>query len=89
MIIGVDTDWTVSASEYSSVVLTSVLKNMNVAVFEAVKAVKEETFAGGLYVGTLANGGVGLAPVTGASDELKAELDAVTQGIIDGSIAVR
>ncbi|MEN9563733.1 MAG: hypothetical protein RIR73_1977 [Chloroflexota bacterium] len=89
MIIGVDTDWTVSASEYSSVILTSVLKNMNVAVFEAVKAVKEETFAGGLYVGTLANGGVGLAPVAGASDELKAELDAVTQGIIDGSIAVR
>jgi basic membrane protein A len=89
MVIGVDTDWTVSASEYSSVVLTSVLKNMNVAVFEAVKAVQDETFAGGLYVGVLGNNGVGLADVAGASDELKAELDAVKQGIIDGAIAVR
>ena len=89
MIIGVDTDWTVSASEYSSVILTSVLNNMNVAVFEAVKQVQDGTFAGGLYVGVLGNNGVGLADVAGASDELKAELDAVKQGIIDGSIAVR
>lgn len=89
MIIGVDVDWTVSASEYSDVILTSVLKNMNVAVFEAIKSVQDGTFAGGLYVGTLANNGVGLADVKGASDELKAGLDAVKQGIIDGSISVR
>ena len=89
MVVGVDTDWTVSASEYSDVVLTSVLKNMNVAVFEAIKSVQDGTFAGGLYVGTLANNGVGLADVSGASDELKAGLEAVKQGIIDGTIAVR
>jgi basic membrane protein A len=89
MVVGVDTDWTVSAPEYSDVILTSVLKNMNVAVFEAVKAVQDGTFAGGLYIGVLANNGVGLADVKGASDELKSELDAVKQGIIDGAIAVR
>jgi basic membrane protein A and related proteins len=89
MVVGVDTDWTVSASEYTDVVLTSVLKNMNVAVFEAIKSVQDETFAGGLYVGTLANNGVGLADVKGASDELKSELDAVKQGLIDGSITVK
>ena len=89
MVIGVDTDWTVSASEYSSVILTSVLKNMNVAVFEAIKQVQDGTFAGGVYAGTLANNGVGLADVAGASDELKAELDAVKQGIIDGAIPFR
>ena len=89
MIIGVDTDWTVSASEYSDVILTSVLKNMNVAVFEAIKTVTDGTFAGGLYVGTLANNGVGLADVAGASDELKAELDAAKQGLIDGTITFR
>ncbi len=87
MIIGVDTDWTVSASEYSDVILTSVLKNMNIAVFDTIKAVQDGTFAGGVYVGTLANNGVGLADVKGASDELKAELDAIKQSIIDGSIA--
>lgn len=89
MIVGVDTDWTVSASEYSDVILTSVLKNMNVAVFDAVKAVTDGTFAGGIYVGTLANNGVGLAEVAGASDELKSELDAIKQGLIDGSITIQ
>jgi basic membrane protein A len=86
-IIGVDTDWTVSASEYTDVILTSVLKNMNVAVFDAAKAFVDGTFAGGVYVGTLANNGVGLAAVAGASDELNSELDAIRAGIIDGSIA--
>jgi basic membrane protein A and related proteins len=89
MIVGVDTDWTVSASEYNDVILTSVLKNMNVAVFEAIKSLQDGTFAGGLYVGTLGNNGVGLADVAGGSDELKAELDAVKQGLIDGSITVK
>ena len=89
MIIGVDVDWTVSASEYSDVILTSVLKNVNVAVYDSAKAVVEGTFAGGVYTGTLANGGVGIAEVSGASDALKAELEAIQQGIIDGSISVQ
>ena len=88
-IVGVDTDWTVSAAEYKDVVLTSVLKNMDVAVFNATKAAKEGTFKGGIYTGTLADNGVGIAPVTGASAELNAELDAIKKGIIDGSIPVQ
>ncbi|MER3458375.1 MAG: BMP family ABC transporter substrate-binding protein, partial [Chloroflexota bacterium] len=51
-IIGVDTDWTVSAPEFADVTLTSVMKNMDVAVFDFIKAVKEGTFKGGTYVGT-------------------------------------
>jgi basic membrane protein A len=86
-IVGVDTDWTVSASEYSDVVLTSVMKNMDVAVFNAVESAMEGTFDGGTYVGTLADNGVGIAEVTGASDELKSELETIKQGIIDGSIS--
>lgn len=85
-IIGVDTDWTVSSPEYTDIILTSILKNMNIAVYDAIKAQVDGTFAGGVYVGTVANGGVGLADVAGASDELKAGLEAVKQGIIDGSI---
>jgi len=87
-IVGVDTDWTVSASEYTDVILTSVLKNMNVAVFDAIKAAKEGTFKGGIYVGTLVNEGVDIAPVAGASSELTAELDAIKQQLIDGSLTV-
>jgi basic membrane protein A len=87
-IVGVDTDWTVSASEYTDVMLTSVLKNMNVAVFESVKAAQDGTFKGGVYVGTLSNAGVDIAPVAGASSELTAELEAIKAQLIDGSLTV-
>ena len=88
MIVGVDTDWTVSAAEYTDVILTSVKKNMDVAVYDTIKAAKDGTFKGGTYVGTLANNGVGLAAVTGASDTLKAELDQIKADIISGKITV-
>jgi basic membrane protein A len=87
-IVGVDTDWTVSASEYTDVILTSVLKNMDVAVFDAVKAAQDGTFKGGAYVGTLVNDGVGIADVAGAASELTAELDAIKAQLIDGSLTV-
>ncbi len=87
-IVGVDTDWTVSAPEYKDVILTSVMKNMNVAVYDAIKAAKDGSFKGGVYTGTLANGGVGLADVNGASADLKAELDAAKKALSDGSLTV-
>jgi len=88
MIIGVDTDWTVSASEYTDVILTSVLKNMDVAVFDATKAAVDGTFKGGIYSGTLANNGVGLAAVKGASAELTAALDKLKADLISGAVSV-
>jgi basic membrane protein A len=87
-IIGVDTDWTVSASEYSDVIFTSVLKNMNTAVFDAIQAVADGTFAGGVYVGTLENDGVGLAEVSGASSELTGELDQLKADLISGTVTI-
>lgn len=90
MLIGVDTDWCISAEEFCPVVLTSVLKNMDVAVRDAIKMAVEGEFEGGTYVGTLANDGVGLAPFhefeDDVPDDLRAELDEVRQGIIDGTI---
>ncbi|MFN2108546.1 MAG: BMP family protein [Anaerolineae bacterium] len=90
-VIGVDTDWTVSAAEYKDVVFTSVMKNMDVAVFDTIKAVQADDFAGFKgenYVGTLANDGVGIAPV--ASGALPAgisdELDQIKADIIAGKI---
>jgi len=91
MLIGVDTDWCVSAAEYCDVTLTSVLKNMDVAVFDAIKRAQEGTFEGGTYVGTLDNDGVGIAPFNefedDVPDDLKAELDEVKQGVIAGTIS--
>jgi basic membrane protein A len=86
-IIGVDTDWTVSAPEYADIVLTSVLKNMDVAVFTAIEDASTSDFGGfggELYVGTLENGGVGLAHVIGGVD-LDA-IDAVRDALIRGEI---
>lgn len=91
MLIGVDTDMVISAPEYKDVILTSVLKNMDVAVFEAIKAVKEGTFKGGTYVGTLANNGVGLAPFHEFEDDvpqsLKDELEQLKKDIIAGKVS--
>ena len=89
MIVGVDTDWTVSASEYSDVILTSVLKNMNVAVFDAIKAAKDGTFKGGIYTGTLANNGVGIASVKGATADLNTALETLKKDLISGAVKVQ
>ncbi len=90
MMIGVDTDWYISAPEYKDVYLTSVMKNMDVAVYNAIEQVVEGKFHGGVYVGTLANNGVGIAPFHNfdkkVPDSLKAELQKVRQGIMDGTI---
>ncbi len=90
-LIGVDTDWTVSASEYKDIILTSVLKNMDVVVFDTIKAVEADDFAGfkgETYVGTLANNGVGIASVASGAvpASLKAELDGIKADIIAGQI---
>jgi len=89
MIIGVDVDQTISAAEYKDVILTSVLKNVNVAVYDATKSAVDGTFKGGVYLGTLANGGVGLAAVNGASADLTAALDKLKADIISGAVSVK
>jgi basic membrane protein A len=91
-LIWVDTDGFVSASEYGSLFLTSVEKKMDVAVFDAMKSVVDGTYQGGIYSGTLENGGVGIAPYhdfdSQIPDELKSKIDELKQGIIDGSVSV-
>jgi basic membrane protein A len=89
LIIGVDTDWTVSAPQYSDVVLTSILKNMDVVVFDVIQTTLEGNFSGGVYVGTLQNEGVGIAAVNGASEELLAALEMIRADIISGNITPR
>lgn len=92
MIIGVDTDWYVSASEFKQVYLTSVIKNMDVAVFDAIKQGVDGRFRGGTYVGTLANNGVDIAPFHMYENQVpakvKADLPKIRQGLINGSISV-
>ena len=90
-IIGVDDDWTASAPEYADIILTSVMKNINVAVFDSIKQVADpdfDGFNGEVYVGTLENNGVGLAPIAegAVSDEVLEALDDVEASIIQGEL---
>jgi basic membrane protein A len=89
-IIGVDSDWTLTAAEYTDVILTSIMKLMDASVFDATQQLLDGTFAGGVYVGTLANDGVGLGTTNEAVPaELLAEVEALKQQIIDGEIVTR
>ena len=92
MLIGVDTDWYVSAAEFKEIYLTSVLKMIDVAVYDAVKMVVDGTFEGGVYVGTLKNNGVGIAPFHEFEDDvsadLKAEIEQAKEDLIAGTLTV-
>lgn len=92
-LIGVDTDWFVSAPEYQDIYLTSIMKQIDNAVYAVSQAVVEGTYdASTPYFGTLANAGVGIAPFHMAEDvvpaELKAELDQIAQGVINGTLSI-
>ena len=82
-IIGVDTDWTQTNAEYSDQVLASVTKNVNVHVYDAIKRVATNTWEGGDFTLTLANGGTELVynPSQPIPDWLKEEIDNLEQAI--------
>ncbi|MBK6468360.1 MAG: BMP family ABC transporter substrate-binding protein [Rhodobacter sp.] len=91
-IIGVDADLFLTDPANGGVYLTSVTKRMDSTVTEVIQRAMDGSFKGGVMVGTLENGGVALAPFhdmdAAIRAELKAELETVRAGIIDGSIAV-
>lgn len=90
--IWVDTDGYVSAAEYKDVIMTSVEKGMDAAVFEAIKESMDGTFSSEQYVGTLENGGAKLAPFhdfeSKMPDGLADELKSIQEKIVAGDIKV-
>jgi basic membrane protein A len=89
--IWVDTDGYESLPGVQDVILTSVIKVMDEAVFAIIKETMEGNFQGcGVYVGELANGGVGIAPYhdldSAVPDELKAEVEELAKAILSGEI---
>ena len=91
-IIGVDSDWYVANPDYSSIVLTSVMKEIGASVEQSIKDSVDGKFSSDPYVGTLANGGVSLAPFhdfdAKVSDELKADLAKLTEDIKTGKLVI-
>lgn len=91
-IVWADSDGFESAPEYGDVILTSVLKGMDVAVEEAARETVEDNFTNEPYVGDLENDGVGLAPFHDfdgdVSQETKDELEQIKEQIISGDLVV-
>ncbi|HEX2315328.1 MAG TPA: BMP family ABC transporter substrate-binding protein [Thermomonospora sp.] len=91
-VIWVDTDGCVSAAQYCDVFLTSVMKGISGAVQTTVEAAAKGQQLTGSYLGTLQNGGTGLAPFHEFDGkvpaELKAELEKIKQDIVSGTIKI-
>ena len=87
--IWVDTDGCESAAEYCDILLTSVVKGMDVAVEQAIEDSVNDEFTNEVYRGTLENDGVGLADFGDDVDSETADkVDELRQMIIDGDIKV-
>jgi basic membrane protein A len=91
-IVGVDADWFETTPDYSSIILTSVMKEIGQAVYDTVKGAVDGDFSSDPYVGTLENGGIGIAPFhdldSTVSADLKSKIDDLKQQIISGDLAV-
>ncbi len=89
-VIWADTDGCLSNPGFCPVILTSVFKGLDVAVFDAIRHALEGEVDNTAYHGTLANAGVGLSPFHEFDDQvggaLKAELEGVRKGLVDGTI---
>lgn len=93
VVIWVDSDgYQTLPAEFRPVVLTSVMKDTGSAVLEIAGASRDGTFDNTPYIGTLANGGVDIAPFydlqSRVSAQLQAELDQLRADVVSGAIVV-
>ena len=90
--IGVDTDQSLSLPEYAAALLTSAQKVIDVAALDTFKKNAGGDLGGENYVGTLANGGVGIAPFHDLDSvvpaEVKTEVDQLKADIASGAVKV-
>ncbi|MGO3796669.1 MAG: BMP family lipoprotein [Pauljensenia sp.] len=91
-VVWVDADGFLTQPDYGDIILTSVMKEIGQAVFDTVKTVQDGSWTHDDYVGTIANGGVGIAPFhdfdSKVSDELKSQISDLESQIKDGTITV-
>ena len=84
--------WKRSKSYPPGTVLTSMTKQADVAVFDAIKATKERTLQGGMLVLGLKEDGVDYVHegphAVGISDATKKRVEALRREVIDGRVVV-
>ena len=87
--IGVDSDQYLTAGEdFQPYILTSMLKRVDVAVFNTIQAVQAGTFAAGRQVFDLSVDGVGYSTTGGHVNDIAAQLDDFKAQIVSGAIVV-
>jgi basic membrane protein A and related proteins len=87
--IGVDSDqYNLVSADLQPYILTSMLKKVDVAVYETAKAYAEGNFAAGVQVFDLEAEGVGYSTTGGFVDDISAQLDEFAAQIISGEIEV-
>jgi basic membrane protein A len=87
-----ETDGCASVAAYCDVMLTSAVKAIDVAVLDSIRDSVTGDFDNRPYLGTLANGGVGLAPYhqqqDAVPDELDARIDELEQQLVSGDLEI-
>ncbi len=87
--IGVDSDQYETADpSVQDVIMTSMLKNVNVAVYEYLSSANDGEFPSGVTRYDLSVDGVGYSTSGGQLDDITGDLDDYKQQIIDGDIEV-
>jgi len=87
--IGVDSDQYLTADEeLQEFILTSMLKRVDVAVYETIAAQVEGNFEGGYRTFDLASDGVGYSTTGGFVDDIVDELEDLKAQIVSGEIEV-
>jgi basic membrane protein A len=89
--IGVDSDQyqQPSLAQYKSSIMTSVVKNVDVGVFDLVKSVHDKKPLTGTNTYSLAKDGVSLTTSGGFITGIQAKIDAAKQKIVDGTVKVK
>lgn len=91
-LIGTDADVFVTDPKTEDIILTSILKAMDLSTQQAVVGSASDDWDAEAYIGTLENEGVGIAPLhnfEGKVDPaLVAEVEQLKQDIIDGKVTV-
>ena len=87
--IGVDSDqWMTSDESVRPYILTSMLKRVDVAVYQTINAVVDDNFIPGVRTFSLVDDGVGYSTSGGFVDDIADQLEDYKQQIIDGDIVV-
>jgi len=90
--VGADVDQYNTYPEAQSALISSAMKNVDIAVYNYLKTVADGSVQAGISTGTLQNGGVGLAPFHDWDSkipvDLKAQIQEASDGIRDGSIKI-